>query len=152
MCWVCTDNKNYFMEDKMKTVETIINNHGGMDVLKENPIKVKSKGFMDLCIEYIGEGPRGYPMVSVAHYYFQNGDAMRDPDMVFEVSEDMGWGPISYRQDGLGIFQEAVYINNEGKTMINSRLVLELKSFARFWNRNLKIQGFIEASKKEAKL
>ena len=131
----------------MKTVERIIEIYGGIEHLKENPIKIKNGGFMDICIEYIGEGPRGFPMVSVAHYYEQNSDLMRDPDMVFEVSQDMGWGPISYRQDGLGVYQEAVFKDEDGKVMINPRLVLELKQFARQWDKNLKDQGFLDAAK-----
>lgn len=135
----------------MKTVERIIELFGGMEHLKEHPIKIKNGGFMDLHIEYIGTGPRGFPLVSVAHYYEQNGDLMRDPDMVFEVSQGMGWGPISYRQDGLGIFQESVFLNEEDKVMINPRLVLEMKTFARQWDKNLKEQGFLQAAEEEVK-
>jgi hypothetical protein len=43
---------------------------------------------MRLVVEYIGQGPRGLPAIAVAHYYEQNGDAMRDPEMVFEVNPD----------------------------------------------------------------
>jgi hypothetical protein len=69
---------------------------------------------MRLVIEYVGDGPRGLPSISVANYYEQNGDAMRDPEMVFEVNPDAWqtgeWTPVSYRQDNLDIYQEAVLL------------------------------------------
>jgi hypothetical protein len=98
---------------------------------------------MDLHIEYVGKGPRGGGLVSVAHYYEQNGDMMRDPDMVFEVDDKMEfWSPISYRQDGLGVYQEAVSQDEIGQVFLNPRLIKELSAFAKTWDRNLKEQGF----------
>ncbi len=41
---------------------------------------------MTLVIEDTQErGPNGLPAISVAHYGEQNGDLMRDPEMVFEA-------------------------------------------------------------------
>ena len=60
----------------------------------------------------VGPGPRGLPTVSVAHYYTQNGDLMRDPEMVFEVGPDGAFHPVSYQQDNLGIYQEAALTIN----------------------------------------
>jgi hypothetical protein len=40
---------------------------------------------MRLVIEHVGTGLRGGELVSVAHYGVQNGDPMRDPEIVFEV-------------------------------------------------------------------
>lgn len=129
----------------MKTIKTIIEHHGGLEALKEEAIRIENQPYMVLCIEYMGVGPRGLPMVSVAHYYKQNGDLMRDPDMVFEVTPDMEtWGPVSYQQDNMGIYQEAVFMGN-GQVMIRPKLVKELKTFARTWDRNLDEQGFESA-------
>ena len=130
----------------MKTIQRIIYRNGGLKSLKECPFKVKNPPFMDLVIEYVGEGPRGFPMVSVAHYGRQNGDLMRDPDVVFEVGDaefgEAVWGPISFRNDYAGIDQVAVFKNEKGQVKINPQLVLELKDFARLWDRNLEAQGF----------
>jgi len=52
---------------------------------------------------------------------------MRDPEMVFEVVSDV-WSPVSYRQDSLGIMQEAVYAE-EGKTFVRSKLVADIRRF-----------------------
>ena len=63
---------------------------------------------MRLVIEHVGEGPRGMPAIAVAHYHEQNGDAMRDPEIVFEVNpgdwKNGDWCPVSYRQDNLDIY------------------------------------------------
>lgn len=123
----------------MKTVSKIIDAHGGMSWLKQdgNYIRLENPPFMRLVIEYIGDGPRGLPAISVAHYYEQNGDAMRDPEIVFEVTEQ-GWEPVSYLQDGLGIYREAV---SDGT--VSPLLVADLKAFARMWDRNIVAQGFL---------
>jgi hypothetical protein len=131
----------------MKTIETIIKNHGGLDALKEKYVRIENPGYMRLVIEYVGQGPRKLPLISVAHYYEQNCDAMRDPEMTFELGESLqGWRflPVSYQQDGLGIYQEACFVQ-DGNVMVRPRLVKDLASFSKTWDRNLKEQGFITA-------
>jgi hypothetical protein len=41
----------------------------------------------------------------VAHYGEQNGDLMRDPEIVFEVVADH-WQPVSIQQDYVGSYRE----------------------------------------------
>ena len=43
--------------------------------------------FMAVSIEIIGRSGLG-PLMSVAHYYEQNSDLMRDPDVVFLIGAD----------------------------------------------------------------
>ena len=69
----------------MKNVQKIIDIRGGLAALKQRPIRLEVPGFMRLVIEHVGTGPRGGQLVSVAHYGEQNGDLMRDPEIVFEV-------------------------------------------------------------------
>jgi len=152
----------------VKNVAKIIMARGGLQglcVVEEDgtvsrggpqSIKVEAKGFMPLCIEALGPSPHGEGMIqiSVAHYGEQNGDLMRDPDMVFDVntSEDarLGWAsgnwrPVSFRNDYAGLCQEALFLQ-DGRVMVRPGLVKELKAFARIWDRNIKAQGFVEAS------
>ena len=105
---------------------------------------------MRLVIEYIGTGPRKLPLISVAHYGEQNGDAMRDPDMTFEVADDSitgrwRWLPVTFRDDYAGIDQEAIFTDETGRVLIRPRLVTELVAFSRTWDRNIKAQGFADA-------
>lgn len=136
----------------MKTIAKIIDLFGGMDWLKTtgNYIRLDSPGFMRLVIEYVGTGPRGLPAISVAHYGTQNGDSMRDPEIVFEVGDARtAWGPISYRNDYAGVCQEgsagAVFVSG-GKVLCRPGMVRELKSFATQWDRNIRDQGFLAAA------
>ncbi len=136
----------------MKTVVDIIELFGGLDALKQKHIHLENRGYMPLVIECIGEGPSGYPLISVAHTYIQEGDVMYDPEMTFEVNWELrhtadAWGPITYRQDGLGLNQTAKWRDEDGKVYVKPDLVRSLRAFARTWNKNLREQGFITAAR-----
>lgn len=133
----------------MKTVQKIIELFGGLQALRDKPIKLEVEGYMPLSIEFIGAGPRGLPLVSVMHFYEQNGDLMRDLDMEFEIDENFGWHPVSYRQDSIGLMQEAVFVDDKtGRVMVRPKLVRDLRRFAATWSKNLDEQGFLEAAQK----
>jgi hypothetical protein len=101
---------------------------------------------MRLVIEHIGAGPRGGELASVAHYGEENGDLMRDPEIVFEVSDD-GWHPVSIRMDYTGHYREAVFLGEDGEVYIRPALVRDISALARIWDRNVKAQGFVDAAK-----
>ncbi|CAG0942211.1 hypothetical protein ANRL1_00854 [Anaerolineae bacterium] len=135
----------------MDNVWKIIQFCGGLDALKVCYIRLENPGYMPLVIEHIGSGPRDLPMISVAHYYKQNGDPMRDPEMTFEVNDQSGarvpyFLPVMYQQDGVSLYQEAVYRDGD-KIMVRPRLVKDLGSFARMWDRNIGEQGFVEIAR-----
>jgi hypothetical protein len=76
----------------MKTVLQIIEEAGGLT--NAEFISVENEPWMRLVIEVLPErGPDGHLVVSVAHYGEQNGDAMRYPEMLFEVVEAVGREP-----------------------------------------------------------
>jgi hypothetical protein len=139
--------------DKTVGWEAFVGRHPGTG----KAIKVTVEGFMPLCIECIGVSPHGPKLVqvSVAHYYEQNGDLMRDPDMVFDVStsddRQMGWRsgqwrPVSFRQDRWPqVFREAVFVE-QGRVLVRPKLLRDLMVFARTWNRNLGEQGFVKVA------
>jgi len=95
---------------------------------------------MAACVEIIGRTGLG-PLVSVAHYYEQNGDLMRDPDVVFVIGADQHVYPISYRQDGLGIDQEAAVVE-DGQWKVRTKMQADLAKFASQWMRNIAEQQF----------
>jgi hypothetical protein len=130
----------------MKSVKAIIDLFGGMAGLQQAGIRVEVPGFMPLCIEYLGTGLRGGVLLSIAHYYLQNGDLMADPELVVEViGED--WHPVTYQQDNVGLYQQAVY-EEDGKVMLRPRLISELQRFMTMWDSNLKNQGYIDAARR----
>lgn len=114
----------------------------------QTAIRLTSGGYMPLSIEDIGYSPDGHRQISICHYGEQNGDLMRDPDMVFALQDVDGLTiaePISFRNDYMGLYQEVYTHNGEGKrTHVNPRLKRELSSFALTWFRNLKHQGFLD--------
>lgn len=114
---------------------------------KKDYKKLKVDGFMDLVIEKIGNNE-----FSLCHYYEQNGDLMRDPEITIKVTHETKNGnlvypawceALTYQQDNLGIYQE-VY-PEPGKYIPYYKK--ELNKFLRIWLNNLKNQGFYKALK-----
>jgi len=113
----------------------------------DTAIRLTVNGYMPLSVEDIGKSADGNRLVSVCHYGEQNGDLMRDPDIVFEIHTyaipHMA-EPLSFRNDYIGTMQEVYRYDDSGKkTHVNARLKHDLKSFARTWFKNLKDQGFL---------
>ncbi len=78
---------------------------------------------------------------SVAHYFKQNGDLMRDPDMEFmKIGDD--YYPVYFRQDGgIPCEQEAVVYGTGGKIeRYDPKVQADLAVFADRWMRNIKEQ------------
>lgn len=99
-----------------------------------NYLKLKSTGFMDLTIERLD-----YNRISITHYYPQNGDLMRDPDMeliIDHVKETVM--AATFRQDSLGIFQEVYLEDNRWSPKLSKRL----NSFLNEWLSNIASQRF----------
>jgi hypothetical protein len=95
--------------------------------------------FMSVHVEHIGQCDLG-PMFSVAHYYQQNGDLMKDPDMVFLRDEAGDYFPIEFQQDPI-IYQRVVEWDGRGGVKgYNLKLQKDLASFAGMWMRNIKQQ------------
>ena len=66
----------------------------GIDIFLQghNSYKLASTGFMDLTVEIWQEGKN--TVVSMCHYGEQNGDLMKDPDVLFKVEQEI----ITYRE------------------------------------------------------
>jgi hypothetical protein len=102
---------------------------------------------MELVIEAVDEsGPCGLPAISVAHYGKLNGDAMRDPEMCFELGAACGLhlDPFYWRNDYLGIEQWSRSIH-DGLYVYRREIHEQNTRFATLWDTHLKAQGFLEA-------
>lgn len=112
----------------------------------DTAVRLRVDGYMPLSIEAIGTSADGNRLISICHYGEQNGDLMRDPEMVFELftrGELSAAEPLSFQNDYMGLLQEVYRYDESGKkTHVNTRLKAELKSFARTWFSNLHEQGF----------
>jgi len=116
---------------------------------EDHAVTLTVEGFMPLSIEIISIPGNGPQLVAISHTGVQNGDLMRDPEMVFQFH---GYGdthyaePISFRNDYMGTIQEVYRYDESGKaTHVDPRLKRELKSFARTWFKNLRDQGFLSS-------
>ena len=99
----------------------------------------QNKSFMPVSVEVVGKTPQGALIVSVAHYYEQNGDLMADPEVTFVVTRDEYVFPISFRQDNLGI--DGTYVRWEGnKVYWNLPMQNDLVEFCNQWMENIKHQ------------
>ena len=138
--------KNY--KHFAKTLLTLLGN--------ETSIRLTSGSYMPLSVEDIGKDGEGNRLISICHYGEQNGDLMRDPDMVFTIhtwDEAPMAEPISFRNDYMGLYQEVYVYNDDGKrTHVRTGLKKELSSFASTWFRNLKDQGFLDKDAKRERL
>ena len=111
-------------------------------------LKIDNGEFMELVFEAVGQGPCGLPALSVAHYGEQNGDAMRDPEMLFELEPDGELSPFYYRNDYVGVEQWCRCIKDE-TYICHTQLHAQHERFARLWDRNLRQQGFAEAFERQ---
>lgn len=112
----------------------------------DTAVRIRVDGYMPLSIEAIGTSADGNRLISICHYGEQNGDLMRDPEMVFELfthGELSAAEPLSFQNDYMGLLQEVYRYDDAGKkTHVNTRLKAKLKSFARTWFSNMREQGF----------
>ena len=109
-------------------------------------VHITVSGYMPLSVEEIGIDGEGHRLVSLCHYGEQNGDLMRDPDLVF-MCQDTPHGfiaePVSFRNDYVGLDQEVYRYDESGtRTHLDTKLKRDLKEFALIWFTNLNEQGF----------
>lgn len=113
-------------------------------------VRITVPEYMPLLVEEIGVTQEGHRLVSLCQYGEQNGDLMRDPDLVFMIT-DLPDGtaaePVSYRNDYLGIVQEVYRYDEAGqRTHVLPALKQDLQEFVRAWFDTLRDQGFFAST------
>ncbi|EMA49108.1 hypothetical protein C451_19513 [Halococcus thailandensis JCM 13552] len=114
--------------ETMKSIEKILKKKGveSLEAMELNEsYTIQSQGYHELTIEKVGSD-----RLSVAHYYTQRGDLMRDPEIVFRIEENDSWTAVEYQQDDCGIYQ-------------HDKSGLDLSEFIKQWDENLGNQGFV---------
>ena len=95
--------------------------------------------FMPVCVQHMAQTELG-PLFSIAHYYEQNGDLMRDPEMIF-LKRNGKYYPVSFHQDGgLGFYQEAIEIQGCRVLRYYPPILDKQASFAAMWMKNIREQ------------
>ena len=113
----------------------------GVDFKTIDCKKIDNTGgtFMTVHVECIGRCNLG-PIYSIAHYYKQNGDMMRDPDMEFIKGEDGEYYPISFWQDSPPIRDEPINWEVGEIVSYGEKRQAALATFANMWMKNIKEQ------------
>ncbi len=142
----------------MKSQTVLAHLTEGMETVDDR--RFYADGFMPLNVETIGGVDfNGIParMVSVCHYGEQNGDLMRDPEVVFiDLGEKaaqfsdatpeivMRFLPASFRNDYAGFNDEVIRFNpDDGDFEYDAEKVADLLKFVTMWMQNLVEQGFV---------
>lgn len=95
----------------------------------------KDPTYMPLTIEIIEER-----QISICHYGEQNGDLMRDPEMVFWKDDVGEYYPFYYRNDYVG-FEQFIGEIVEGKLVVENINEQESQvEFVDIWMKNIKYQ------------
>ncbi len=104
--------------------------------------KVDNSGgvFMPVSVDVIDRTPLG-PVVSIAHYFEQNGDLCCDPDMTFLVAP-AGVFPLTFQQAIPPVFTQAATIDADGKVRCATYSQRNITTFANTWLRNIQQQQY----------
>ena len=119
-----------------KTIEHLLKSHNLLDAFLNRSsfhVGLDMKGYQRLVIERHGD------MISVAHYFEQNGDLVADPDVELHYPS---WVPTAITQAFFGY--RSKFIEREGQTLVDTRFDREVSSFLTLWARNIKMQGWAE--------
>jgi len=111
-----------------------------MDTLGDSrKIDNTNETFMPVHVDFLNTCDLGN-VFSVTHYYEQNGDLMRDPEMQFIKGIDGEYYPISFWQDSPPMRNEVVFWKDGEITGWMGNEQAALVTFANTWMRNIKEQ------------
>ena len=109
----------------------------GLLALQTTKIDNTGGVYMPVHIEIIDRTDK-YNHISLAHYGRQNGDVMRDPEMIIALhTESQQFVP-----DYMGMEQYSVRWTEEG-VLLNRRLQADHTTFANQWLRNIATQQHV---------
>ena len=108
------------------------------DLHSDRSYRLRAPGFMDLVVEVLPQDPdTGAMVLSLAHYFEQNGDLCQDPEMTVRVLPQGMVEALSFQQSIPPIYN--VVHPEPGK--VAPRVKQDLNAFLSFWLRNLTAQG-----------
>ncbi|MBD1362989.1 hypothetical protein IDJ77_04125 [Mucilaginibacter sp. ZT4R22] len=119
-------------------------------------LKIFNEPFMPLTIERAGTVYWGHgEIISLCHYYKQNGDLMQDPEMCFIMIdkresdkkdfEKVMLIPYLYQQANMGIYEESLTFKNEIVKEYDVYLQQQHADFANQWLQSIVQQGFLKS-------
>ena len=133
-----------FLENPMTTlfqtnIEQLLKAHNLLEKFHsqdEFHVRFDMPHYDRLVIERLGD------LISVAHYFEQNGDPIADPDVELHYPT---WTPTAITQAFFGY--RSKFIERDGKTFVDTRFHKDVSSFLAMWARNIQAQGWAEKGK-----
>lgn len=116
------------------TIEGLLAAHGLLEAFQQNDsfhVRLDQPGYERLVIERHGD------LISVAHYYEQNGDLVPDPDVELHYPT---WVPTAITQ-AFGGYRPK-FLERDGQTYVDTRFHKEVSAFLVLWARNIRAQGW----------
>ncbi len=117
-------------------IEQLLNSHGLFEKFQSQldfHARFDMPGYQRLVIERHGD------LISVAHYFEQNGDLVPDPEVELHYPT---WTPTAITQS-IG-YRCQKFIERDGKTFVDTRFHRQISSFLTMWARNIRAQGWAE--------
>lgn len=109
------------------------------------------EGIMPLVLKSRRRDKNNNPVISLAHYYKQNGDAMSDPFMEIQIIPDLKMAEAIYFEQSSPPVNQYVYSEKNGKQFIDPEAKKSQNKFLNEWLDNLlKQEQFIELKPKAA--
>ena len=121
------------------TIEHLLKSHNLLESFQTQEtfhVRFDKPGYQRLVIERQGD------MLSVAHYFEQNGDLIADPDVELHYPS---WVPTAITQAFFGY--RTKFVERDGKTYVDTRFHKQVSEFLTMWARNIKAQGWAEGGK-----
>lgn len=116
------------------TIEDLLKSHNLLERFQsqtEFHVRFDMTGYERLVIERHAE------LISVAHYFEQNGDLIADPDVELHFPT---WTPTAITQSWG--YRREKFIERDGATLVDTRFHREVSSFLSLWARNIHAQGW----------
>ena len=141
MCIFVLNLKLYNMKTLNSTATATLKKM--MEMMIEGYAKIDNseRSYMAVSIEEIFNNDK-YRLISIAHYFEQNGDLMVDPEVIIIYSKIMNlYMPSYFKQDGfLGREEESIVMENGEIKGIRTKMQSDHTIFANMWLKNIKIQ------------
>ena len=121
---------NTFQND----IEWLLKAHNILEAFQDQTtfhVRFDMPGFDRLVIERHGS------LISVAHYFEQNGDLIADPEIELHYPS---WYPTAITQVWGG--RREKFIERDGQQYIDTKFHNEVTSFLALWGRNIRAQGW----------
>ncbi|MCP4539442.1 MAG: hypothetical protein GY832_20080 [Chloroflexi bacterium] len=132
------------------SIENILQAHGKLEAFQQAfrtggtfYLKLEKECYQPLVIERVDSD-----RVAISHFFIQNGDVMRDPEIVFSYDPsqpvDFQFWPVEITQHPVGVYRRK-FFERDGRKMVDTSFHSSVSPLVKIWAKNLKFQGWEKA-------